>query len=207
MDATNVITAVLNHDPKPPATASVAQIEANRRNAQKSTGPKTDAGKQASSRNAIKYGLFSRSLLLPEEDEERYAAFCDEYIDELQPVGLAERNLVQEMIAAQWRLIRLNVVEQGAYDRARQALMGSRSNPKPAPTAIEIELETGSDSFPFKAVSRVSQWQSRLSRDYHRAAKELRILQKERKSTETSPAPDPIPSPHDSLNSSTSSNS
>ncbi len=203
-----VIGAIRNSRP---VAATAAQLEANRRNALKSTGPKTEAGKLASSRNAIKHGVFSTTNLMPEEDPATYDAFCDRYIDEFQPDGLEEENLVEEMIAAKWRLARLNGVEQGAWDKARNYLRGTPSRPKPEPTLLEIELETGRDSAYMQSLARVLQMQSRLHRDYHRAAKQLRQLQKERQTRQPEAAdPDPLPTPQDSStpsNSSKSSNS
>ncbi len=182
---------------------SAAKIEANRRNALKSTGPTTDAGKQASSRNAIKHGLFSATLVLPEEDA-AYAAFCDRYLDQFQPAGLEEENLLQEMIAAQWKLIRLNLVEQGLYDGTRESAVDFRQ--KPDPNLTDIGLALGDNRWQIERLSRISQLQSRLTREYHRAVKELRQLQKERKS-QPAAALEPIPAPEDSSTSSTSSTS
>jgi hypothetical protein len=54
---------------------SYPQIEANRRNALKSTGPKTEAGKQASRRNAVRHGLTAETVIAALEDAEDYKAF------------------------------------------------------------------------------------------------------------------------------------
>lgn len=54
---------------------SLRQIESNRRNAVKGTGPKTDTGKQRSSQNAIRHGLTAETVISPLEDFEDYQAF------------------------------------------------------------------------------------------------------------------------------------
>ena len=54
---------------------SLKQIEANRRNAEDSTGPRSKAGKQRSSRNAVRHGLTAETVIEPLEDAEDYAAF------------------------------------------------------------------------------------------------------------------------------------
>ena len=54
---------------------SLKQIEANRRNAENSTGPRSEAGKQRSSRNAIRHGLTAETVIEPLEDAEDYGAF------------------------------------------------------------------------------------------------------------------------------------
>ena len=199
-----VIDAIRNPKPKRDPV-SAAKIDANRRNALHSTGPKTDAGKQASSRNAIKHGIYAGTFVIPEEGRSEYAAFCDTYLDQFQPEGLEEQNLVQQMIASQWRLLRLNVVEQGVWDKSRRLLRRSESDPKPG--VIEIEMEIAHDPDSLQALNRVLQMQSRLTREYNRAANQLQKLQKERQPAESaSPQPE-APAAEDSLNSSTSSNS
>ena len=186
---------------------SAAKIAANRRNALQSTGPKTDAGKLASSRNAVKHGLYSSTFLLPEEVRSEYEAFCDRYLDELQPEGLAEENLVREMIAAQWRLLRLNLVEQGVWATPRCYLKADQPAPATRPNAIEIAFEAGQSPNCLKNLAAISQLQSRLAREYHRAANQLHKLQEERKPVESaSEQPEPLAA-EDSLNSSTPSTS
>jgi hypothetical protein len=66
-----------------------AQIKANRQNAQKSTGPKTEEGKAAVSQNAVKHGMFSDSLIAG-ENEADYEAFHDNMLAELASVGMIE---------------------------------------------------------------------------------------------------------------------
>ena len=66
------------------------QILANRRNAKRSTGPKTAEGKRRCSQNAISHGLLSRETLLDGEDPEVFAAVWDQLLGELQPEGELE---------------------------------------------------------------------------------------------------------------------
>ena len=70
---------------------SEKQLEANRRNAQQSTGPKTTEGKAQSSRNNLRHGLTGQISLLPTEDREAHDAFCTELIDSLHPETPMER--------------------------------------------------------------------------------------------------------------------
>jgi hypothetical protein len=94
---------------------SEKQIEANRRNALKSTGPKTPEGKNAIRLNALKHGLLSREILLPGEDEEALRELDERLRGELQPVGELENLLVERIIASYWRLRRLGRVETGIF--------------------------------------------------------------------------------------------
>ena len=105
------------------------QADANRRNARKSTGPKTPEGKAAVRLNALKHGLLSQEILLPGEDQEALRELSERLRAELQPVGELENLLVDRIIASYWRLRRLERVEAGIFawelygelaERARQ---------------------------------------------------------------------------------------
>ncbi len=94
-----------------------AQIEANRRNAQHSTGPKTPEGKAASSMNAVKYGILARQLIVQgeyvQESAEEFQSFWTEYHDQLAPVGPLEEMLVDQIVALNWRMRRVRAAESG----------------------------------------------------------------------------------------------
>jgi hypothetical protein len=89
--------------------------EANRQNAQKSTGPRTSEGKAAVRLNALRHGLLSQEVLLPGEDGEAFQELGESLRAELQPVGELENLLVDRIIAAYWRLRRLGRVEAGIF--------------------------------------------------------------------------------------------
>ncbi len=92
--------------------ATAAQCEANRANAQASTGPSTAAGKAASSRNATKFGLFStNNCILPGEERE-YDTLCKRLWLELDPVGALEEATAAEYVRAVWRLRRCAMAEE-----------------------------------------------------------------------------------------------
>ncbi len=94
---------------------SEKQVRANQQNSLKSTGPKTPEGKDAVRRNALKHGLLSQEVLLPGEDEAAFKELGESLRDELQPVGELENMLVEQIIAASWRLRRLRRVETGIF--------------------------------------------------------------------------------------------
>lgn len=91
--------------------ATDRQIEANRRNAQNSTGPTTEEGKFASSRNALTHGLCAQSHLLDDERLEVYIIFQDNIIDELAPDSVYQEELVYRIANLLWRLRRIPVFE------------------------------------------------------------------------------------------------
>jgi hypothetical protein len=95
------------------STLNVVQMEANRRNAQRSTGPTSEAGKKRSSLNALRHGLTARVVVLPSEDLDAYRKFSDEFLVSLAPETFAERQCAQTIIDTQWRLNRVRSLEDG----------------------------------------------------------------------------------------------
>ena len=91
-----------------------AKAKANRRNARRSTGPRTARGKARSSRNALSHGLTAEAtVLLPGEDPEEFETFAAEMRDELAPVGRLEQTLAARVVSTAWRLERLSIIEAG----------------------------------------------------------------------------------------------
>jgi hypothetical protein len=96
-----------------------AQVDANRRNAQLSTGPTSESGKAKSSLNAVKTGLTGRTVLLPGDDATLYEAHVARFIARFQPSGEEEQNLVQSLADTEWRLLRIPSLEAGIYALGR----------------------------------------------------------------------------------------
>jgi hypothetical protein len=93
-----------------------SQLSANRANAQHSTGPTTEAGKAASSQNALTHGLFTlRDFIQPGEEAE-YAQFTAAYLAELSPLTLLEQTYAAALVSAAWRLRRCSLVESNMSD-------------------------------------------------------------------------------------------
>ena len=92
--------------------ATLKQIAANRRNAQRSTGPRTPEGKSASSRNSFRTGIYAAAeAVLPAEDPEALAALAAEYHAHYQPQSPAERCLVDSLVSDEWLLRRFRRIE------------------------------------------------------------------------------------------------
>jgi hypothetical protein len=104
-------------------TASERQIQANRGNAAKSTGPVTPQGKRASALNATTHGLLSGTVVLKGESIRRFNDLAAAFLLEFQPRNSAETHLVQTMTAARWRLLRIWGIQTAAFEleMARQA--------------------------------------------------------------------------------------
>src|SRR5215208_5294387 len=101
--------------------------EANRRNALKSTGPKTPEGKAAVRLNALRHGILAKETLLPEEDGEALSELGQTLRAELQPVGELENLLVDRIVASYWRLRRLGQVEAGIFAWERYEELAERA--------------------------------------------------------------------------------
>src|ERR1039457_1053754 len=93
------------------------QQEANRENAQHSSGPKTPEGKAAVRLNALTYGLRARQLLLPNEDPEEYKQLWADLEAEWQPQTPTERMRLEQMATSQWLLARLAKKERTICER------------------------------------------------------------------------------------------
>jgi hypothetical protein len=94
---------------------SFRQIEANRRNAQHSTGPKTEAGKKRSRRNALRHGLSAETVIGMLEDAEDYKAFEASVAAGFQASTAVERELVLRLASLLWRLRRATAIETGLF--------------------------------------------------------------------------------------------
>ena len=97
------------------------QINANRENAKRSTGPRTPAGKVKVRYNAMKHGMLAEAALLPDEDEETFRRFVAELTADLDPEGEYESMLAEEIVNLTWRLRRGSQVEAGLFVRADAA--------------------------------------------------------------------------------------
>src|SRR5260370_8529894 len=95
--------------------ATPAQINANRANAQKSTGPRSVEGKSASRFNALKHGIDAASIVIPGEDPADYDALVAHYLHEYRPQSASESFHVDTMIRADWQKRRLESVEADLY--------------------------------------------------------------------------------------------
>jgi hypothetical protein len=93
--------------------STAKQISANRRNAQKSTGPKTPEGKQTVSQNAVQHGWLARNSVLPHESTEEYNQLGVSIWAQYQPVPGLESSLVKRIVDCLWRLNRGPQIEVG----------------------------------------------------------------------------------------------
>jgi hypothetical protein len=101
------------------AMTSLKQIEANRRNALKSTGPTSEAGKERSRRNAMRHGLTAETVVEPLEDPDEYKAFEMSITSEFDAQTAVERELVLRLASVLWRLRRSTAIETALLQIAK----------------------------------------------------------------------------------------
>ncbi len=159
--------------------ATIKQNDANRRNALKSTGPKTPEGKAAIRMNALRHGLRARTVVLPGEDGDEFHQLCDDLEVEWQPQSRTEQFYLEQMAVSQWKL---NRMELGEADLCKETIT--------ARTYISL-------------LDLLWKAQTRMERSYARAHRELVRLQNSRKAEDTphaeaaaTEAPSPIAVPH-----------
>jgi hypothetical protein len=112
-------TPTSSQETAPPArqAGSLKRWEANRRNARKSTGPKSPAGRAAVRMNALKHGLFSTEVLVQglhiKENSQEFSALYERFWQDLNPVGPVEEMLVEQIVTTRWRWRRALTAESG----------------------------------------------------------------------------------------------
>jgi hypothetical protein len=95
---------------------SFRQLYANRHNARKSTGPRTEEGKQQSRCNAVRHGLTAETVIGALEDAEDYQAFEQTIIADYDAQSAVERALVLRLASLLWRLRRATIMETGLFE-------------------------------------------------------------------------------------------
>ena len=167
--------------------STLRQIEANRRNAQKSTGPTSATGKAASSMNALKTGLHAKALLLPDEKLADLQLLIDEYYQSHHPSTPEARCLLDDLIRCEWILRRFDRVEAQMWPYQQQ-------------DSYRVEEDYPLGKSASQNASTFSKLQYRA--DATRRARDRALKSLQQLEAQSAPAPDPaaipssqIPSP------------
>jgi hypothetical protein len=102
----------------------------NRANSQHSTGPRSEAGKQRSARNALTHGLTARTAVLPSEDPAAFQQHRRQFLEEYRPATPTETQLVHELADTSWRLNRIPLLEAGVLTQ-NCSPASARGHPSP----------------------------------------------------------------------------
>ena len=136
---------------------SLRQIEANRRNAQMSTGPITEEGKRKSRQNAVRHGLTAETVIDALEDAEDYAAFELAVTSDYDVQSAVERELVLRLASLLWRLRRATVIEAGLFKVQAQVLLRLRGPGRDfSPRDHDLNLMSNSKSHLTRAFVRLT---------------------------------------------------
>jgi hypothetical protein len=123
----------------------------------RSTGPRTEAGKQRSSQNAIKHGAYAKKTIIKGESEEEFIEFLAQYFEDFEPRGITEEELVFSLADNAWRRRRFSQLEG---------------------RAIEQALETGAD--PSRTLANYTLSEQRMKKTYDSTLKTLKEQQADR---------------------------
>ena len=163
-----------------------AQINASRLNGAKSRGPVTDAGKLASSQNALKHGMLASRVLLKDECPEVFDALASELYDEFLPTTPFERSLVDDMILARWRQERIGLIERANLELQMAAERDNRREANLDPETLSgLAFRTLANET--RVLDLISRYEARYERQYLRAHKRLMEIR------QTNPTPGPLP--------------
>jgi hypothetical protein len=143
--------------------ATIRQINANRANAQKSTGPRTEEGKAASSRNRLSHGFAASATIMPGENPEEFKALIDDFTAEYQPANTTEQILIEKMAMHQWLSLRAFRLQGLAF--------------------LHESLDKENFGIP-KDLGLLIRYQTSADRAFHQAHNELVKAQKERRKSE-----------------------
>ncbi len=143
---------------------SPAQAAANHKNAQFSTGPRTEQGKAAASHNGTQHGLSSDFVVLSYENQSEFDALAQRLFADLVPAGEHESFLVSQMIQSRWRIMRITRLESAAFEH----LLFGAADATPEDHIVARMFEKGGD--PLAALQR---YLAASERAYHKCYREL----------------------------------
>lgn len=160
---------------------------ANRRNALKSTGPKTAEGKARSSQNAISHGLSARATVVLDESIEEFDAFAQGIRDDLRPVGPMESVLVDRIVHLSWKLRRIPKVEAELFVRPDPYIEGQLDPDHRGRIAHVMVMDLREQ---YSTMRKVQEYEARMDRALQATLRELkrfRAMNREARSDEHVP--------------------
>ena len=153
--------------------STIAQITANQLNAQASTGPRTEEGKSASSKNATTHGLTAATpVIRSAEEQTQFDQLAAEYFAELRPYTATEQTQFKQLIVAAWNIDRCHRLEAGL--------------------AASTETDPLLDDEAYKILARIESYRLRAERLFHRNLKALKAIPANRFIPQNQPKPEPL---------------
>jgi len=179
------------------------RLAANRANSTHSTGPKTQEGKSASSRNSVSHGLTAAELTIFNwESPEKYAALRSDYYTRFAPIDTAESDVIDRLIDSTWRRRRALVIETTLFDLeisdTREATEYKYGDTACGPLHLAMAFKNRHGAGVWDAILRLI---NSVDGAYSRALRDLQKLQGDRFNVlppsfvEQDPEPEPVPEP------------
>ena len=160
------------------------QIEANRLNAQHSTGPSTPEGRAAVRLNGLKYGLYAETLILPSEDPAEFDALLDRLDAEHQPATPTEEIFVSQIAMASWRRLRVQRMEAAFYKNKHKCLIEDDNRwyrPLDDNGRLAFIAQRDTDYGSKSVLAGFKRYEARLDRSILSATQELRRCRADRR--------------------------
>ena len=169
-----------------------AQIDANRQNAKKSTGPRTAEGKAAASQNAVKHGLFAHEAVIHGESQADFDLHREAFLAEYRPAGPTESMLAERIISLSWRLHRAERMESQAIDdliihaadseeltrsMLRQETRQALSDAGTLDRDLSLGLAVTKDFASYRILDRLMLYERRMENSLHKTIRLLKKLQ------------------------------
>ena len=172
-------------------SASEARILANQANAAKSTGPRTDEGKASSRANSFKHGLTGAGVVVTSEDSARIEQLARDLKAELRPSNTTSQRLVERMAVLSVRMDRSVTQESAAISENVRLAKAAFVAPEglDEKTVAMLRQEAGDIALfdPSKAACLARQYEAAAQREFYRAFKEVRQIEKEAKAALAGP--------------------
>jgi len=149
-----------------------SQFQANRENAQHSTGPRTAEGKDHSRFNAMKHGVDAKSMIIPGEDPAEREALSTSLLDQYQPQNTDEAFKVETLVELVWTILRLE-----RFENKMLTIVAEQNPADPDGQIARVLLENGPAA---RALNRSFGKLLSLRRLYSKTEKELREAQARR---------------------------
>ena len=170
-----------------------AQIIANRRNAQKSTGPRTNQGRAAISQNAVKHGLSAHQAVISSESHADFRLYREQILDELDPATPMESILAERIVTLSWRLKRVARIQNQTIDTlnarntssplsklTQSILFKGQNRPQAGPSQSPPDLPLGrlaiKDFSNARVLERLLMYERRIENSLYKTLLELQRL-------------------------------
>jgi len=131
------------------------KIRANRRNAKKSTGPRTFLGKEKVSGNALTHGLTAEKHVIIGESINEFNTFKDSMFKVYSPLGAYEEEIFIKLVELLWRLRRVGVIETGIYGNEILEFDADSYKPKVADKITHADFKEGDQNKVLKKQSLI----------------------------------------------------